>query len=177
MKKTGLLTLVCLALLIALPMAMQSDEGAKYLGSKKCKVCHSKADRGQYKSWAESVHAKAHESLKEGNKLDGKDHTADAECLVCHSTGYGKEGGFVSEAETPNLAGVGCESCHGAAGNYLKMHMTGKYTKDEFKAAGGIPPTEEVCVTCHNKKSPTYKEFKFDKTENVHESFPLKKPH
>jgi hypothetical protein len=49
------------------------------------------------------------------NLEPNKDYTADAECLSCHTTGYGQPGGFVSVAETPKLVGVQCEVCHGQA--------------------------------------------------------------
>ena len=175
MKKAVLLTCVCFAFVIGLQTAEEckKSKSAAYVGAKKCKMCHKQ----QYTSWAESIHAKALETLKKGNKLDGKDHMADKDCLVCHATGYGQESGFVNETDTPNLIGVSCEACHGAAGDYYKSHRTGKYTKDEFKAAGGIVPDAETCKQCHNKKSPTYKEFTFDKTANVHVHVALKKPH
>ncbi|UCE72390.1 MAG: cytochrome c family protein, partial [Nitrospiraceae bacterium] len=92
-------------------------EGADYVGVKKCKACHIK----QYKSWQKTTMAESFENLKQGVKveekkkagLEDKDYTADASCLKCHTTGYGQPGGFTSIADTPNLAGVQCESCHG----------------------------------------------------------------
>ncbi len=173
MKKMTLAAVVCLVLaLLLVPVAKSGDSA--YLGHKKCKMCHMK----QYKSWAKTVHAKALDTLKEGNKLDGKDHTTDAECLPCHVTGYGADSGFKNETDTPTLAGVTCESCHGAGADFLVLKKKNKaYSKAERDAAGVVAPGEKQCITCHNKKSPTYKEFKFTKEENVHVSVPLKREH
>jgi len=132
----------------------------------------------QYKSWEATSHAKALDTLKAGNKLDGKDHTADAKCLPCHATGVGADSGFKSEADTPTLAGVGCEACHGAGADFLALKKKNKnYSKAERDAAGVVAPGEKQCVTCHNEKSPTFKAFTFTKEKNVHVSVPLKKEH
>ena len=46
----------------------------------------------------------------------------DADCLRCHTTGFGRPGGFPEKglpAEHADLAGVGCESCHGPGGDHV----------------------------------------------------------
>ena len=57
--------------------------------------------------------------------------------------------------------GVQCESCHGAGGDYKSMSVM----KDRQKSidAGLIMPTEKVCRSCHNTKSPNFKGFNFKK--------------
>lgn len=48
----------------------------------------------------------------------------DPECLVCHTTGFNRQGGFISGKLTPDKANVQCESCHGAGrehANYPKV--------------------------------------------------------
>lgn len=73
------------------------------VGSTTCRGCHVP----EYSQWAGTAHAKAFATLeREGN--DGK-----AECLSCHTVAPGKPGGFVGYRETPQMAQVGCESCHG----------------------------------------------------------------
>lgn len=60
--------------------------------------------------------------------------------------------------------GVGCESCHGPGSAYKSrkiMKAISEGTEDGAKY-GLVTPTEETCVECHNKKSPTYKDFKFE---------------
>jgi hypothetical protein len=127
-----------------------------YVTNKKCKPCHGK----QTKSWQETKMAKAFDLLKPEEQ--GK-----AECLICHTTGYGKEGGFKRLEETPTMVGVQCEGCHGPGSVYYRV-MKDK----EKRVAGGLwEQNEAVCQTCHNKKSPTFKGFKFDKNVGIHEHF------
>ena len=124
-------------------------------------------------------------SAKTKAKLDpNKDYTGDATCLACHTTGYGKPGGFVDMATTPDMAGVGCEVCHGPGGTYLqKEHMSlqnKEYKKTALVAVGLVGQiTKEQCTACHNAKSPFFKEFKFEerKTKGTHEKFPMKYQH
>lgn len=172
--------------------ASRSDD-IEYVGSKKCKTCHIK----QYKSWKETKMAQALEVLKPGEAVEAKethgidpdsDYTADAECLQCHTTGYGKPGGFVSVDETPDLAGVGCESCHGAGGRYLETDLMSLKNKDHsfesVREAGLIyPVTEETCTSqCHNENSPFFSktepfDFEKRKSQGIHELIPLRYNH
>lgn len=163
--------------------------GHAYVGAKKCKVCHMK----EYNSWAETKMAKAFEQLKPGvaaeakkaAKLDpGKDYTTNATCLGCHTTGYGKRGGFVDIATTPDLAGVQCEMCHGAGGTYTQkeyMSLQNKeYKKADVVAVGMVGQVgKDQCSGCHNSKSPFFKAFNFEQRvkEGTHEKLPLKYKH
>ncbi len=160
-----------------------------YVGAKKCKACHLK----EFTSWSETRMAKSFELLQPGAsaeakkkaKLDpGKDYTADPVCLACHTTGYGKPGGFVSLASTPDLVGVQCEMCHGPGGTFTQkenMSLTNKeYKKADLVKLGLVGEiTKTQCENCHNPKSPFYKEFKFEerKAKGTHEKFPLKFKH
>jgi len=163
-----------------------------YVGSGKCKMCHMK----EWKSWSETKMATAFEALKPGQRAEekkaagldpDKDYSADAECVRCHVTGYGKPGGFTSIEATPGLVGVGCESCHGPGGTYIQkeyMSLQNKnYTRTEIVAVGMIAEiTEQQCVGCHNGDSPFVgPDYVFDfsvrKDEGTHEKFPLKYEH
>ncbi len=164
----------------------------KYIGVKKCKACHMK----QYKAWKKTKMFKSFDNLKPGVKaaektkagLDpNKDYTSDPECLKCHTTGYGKPGGFKSIAETPKLAGVQCEACHGPGSKFSKiMKKNKKFKLAEVKAVGWILPSEDEkgCMTCHGgdspfseKVDPKYK-FNFkERLEKTHEHFKLKYEH
>ena len=53
-----------------------------------------------------SRHSHAYETLNRVNKA------FDPECLSCHVTGWGENGGFISEVDTPKLKNVQCEVCH-----------------------------------------------------------------
>ena len=93
-------------------------------------------------------------------KLDPqKDYTHDEKCLGCHTTGYGKPGGFVSLEKTPDLVGVQCESCHGPGSEYLKegaMTLKNKdYKRADLLKLGLVAISAETCTgQCHNTKSP-----------------------
>lgn len=153
----------------------------------------------QYKSWQKTTMADSFENLKAGMKagektkagLDpNKDYTHDESCVKCHTTGYGKPGGFTSIEETPDLAGVQCEGCHGPGSEYSAVMKKNKkewkktgYTSEELKAIGLVIPSEDeaVCLGCHSSESPfnetvdpAYKfDFK-DRLEKTHEHYPLK---
>ena len=45
-------------------------------------------------------------------------------CYSCHTTGYGKPGGFTSVEETPELKNAGCEVCHGPGGTHVLRPKT-----------------------------------------------------
>lgn len=160
-----------------------------YVGAKKCKMCHLK----EYNSWAETKMAKVFELLKPGAgaeartkaKLDPtKDYTTDTLCLPCHTTGYGKPGGYVDQATTPDMVGVGCEMCHGPGGTYTqKEHMSlqnKEYKRAALVAVGLVHPVSKTtCEQCHNPKSPFFQPFVFEErvTKGTHEKFALKYPH
>jgi hypothetical protein len=174
----------------AIPAAEAADH--EYVGSNNCRKCHIR----EYRSWAETTMAKSFEVLKPGERaaektaagLDpAKDYTTDVECVRCHSTGYGKPGGFVDIKSTPNLAGIGCESCHGPGGTYLKdgyMTLENKeYKKADLVAVGLTDSvTEDLCTGCHNTDSPFVGDdyvfdFEANKDQGTHEKFPLKFEH
>lgn len=187
------LTLSLIAAGSVLSQDKTESQEYSFVGTKGCKKCHIK----QYKSWAETKMAKAYDILKPGERAEAKkkadldpekDYTQDAECLPCHTTGYGKPGGFVSLEKTPELVGVSCEMCHGAGSEYIKeqyMHLKNKnYKLAEVVQVGLISPVMgETCTSlCHNEKSPFFKkdepfDFEKRKTEGNHKLFPLKYKH
>jgi len=128
-------------------------------GRTACRRCHIK----QYRSWEATPHAKALETLPEESQ-------SDPACLQCHTTGYGVASGYTSVTDTPNLANVTCEACHGAGADY-KDRDTMK-DRDASVAAGLLIPDEATCMGCHNAESPTFSgEFDFEaaKAAGVHE--------
>jgi hypothetical protein len=167
-------------------------DAAKYIGAKKCKACHMK----QYKSWKKTKMATSFENLKPGVKAEAKkkagldpdkDYTNDPDCLRCHTTGYGKPGGFKSIEETPKLANVQCEACHGPGSEFKKiMKKNKKFKLEEVKAAGLIIPSEneQGCLECHGgdspfneKLDPKYKFVFKERLKKTHKHFPLKYEH
>ena len=182
---------VALASMFLTGAALAADDH-EYVGSRKCRKCHIK----EYRSWEKTTMAQSFEVLKPGARTEEKtahgldpqkDYTKDAECLPCHTTGYGQPSGFVDEKKTPDLVGVGCESCHGPGGTYLQdgyMTMENKeYKLEKLVAAGMVGEyTRELCDTCHNTDSPFVgDDYVFDyetkKDEGIHEIIPLKFKH
>jgi hypothetical protein len=89
-------------------------KNATYVGSDKCKKCHEEA----YKVWIDSPHAHAYKTLVEKAKPSLRQY--DGECVVCHVTGFGYQGGFTDEKQTPHLMNNGCENCHGPGSAHIK---------------------------------------------------------
>ena len=99
-------------LVFSCSMLLAQQAEFSYLGVNNCKMCHKKAEKGsQFSKWSEGAHARALETLK-GEKalkiaqeqgLETAPHEA-GECLVCHTTGWGKAGGYEilsAELNTP----------------------------------------------------------------------------
>jgi len=148
--RAPLIILVLTACAVAAFLALASSalvpavgqEGAKYVGSKACKMCHG----DQHKAWEEMKHSKAFDVLTEEQVKTGKDDKGRA-CVSCHTTGYGN-GGFTDVEKTPDLKNVGCESCHGA-GSLHKAAMLKAMATEE------VPEDKQIsksvgCVQCHN---------------------------
>ena len=178
--------------LVLITAFVSAAGAAEYIGAKKCKACHMK----EYKSWQETKMAKSFENLKAGVKADekkkagldpAKDYTADKDCLRCHTTGYGKAGGFKSLAETPDLVDVQCEACHGPGADFSQIMKKDKQFKlADVKGAGLMVPNEKEnnCMECHGGDSPFNEKvdakYKFDikdRLKKTHEHFPLKYEH
>jgi hypothetical protein len=147
--------------LLFIPCMLHAQE--KYVGVKMCKACHQSEKQGkQFDIWQKSKHAEAYKTLtgakaaviatEKGLK---KAANESPECLECHA--------ITSDVKlTPD--GVQCETCHGAGAAYKNMAVMKDKAKAmkaglaEFKDDAAI---EKLCKSCHNEKSPSYKEFKF----------------
>jgi hypothetical protein len=187
------LRLVALAsTLVLFFRASAQAKAPSYVGAKKCRMCHLK----QFQTWEQTKMAKSFELLRAGvaaeaktkaNLDSQKDYTHDEKCLGCHTTGYGKPGGFVSLEKTPDLVGVQCESCHGPGSEYLKEGgMTLKnreYKRAELLKLGLVAVGPGTCASlCHNTKSPFVgKDYVFDyekrRAQGTHEHAALKFQH
>lgn len=144
--------LIVLLIVFAASVAMTEEGENKYVGdnAKTCKMCH----KAQVEAWAEWPMASGWDKLSDEDK-------ANEACIPCHVTGYGEPGGFVSEKETPGLAGIQCEACHGPAGNHMKAPLTDKEARKNTVS----PPDEANCLQCHIEEgNPNFKEFVY-KTE------------
>jgi len=154
--------------------------GYMYMGAVKCKPCHNLPKTGkQFDKWSEGPHAGAYATLANeksqeiAKKMKIKDPQKAGECLICHITGYGVPDSLKSEKLTLE-EGINCEACHGAGEKYWPM----KIMKNKKLAMenGLIEPTEELCVSCHNEKSPTFIGFKYDEfVKKIDHSYPEEK--
>jgi len=117
---------------LSLVRSVSSQESANYVGNEKCSPCHSDI----HKSWQETRHAKAIDSLKKSGQ-EGL-----AACVKCHVTGYEKDGGFLDYELTPEMAGVQCEACHGPGGKHISNPMGDKPART---------PGEALCRECHTQ--------------------------
>lgn len=187
-----LMSLLLLGFVLVAGSPTSAQDEFAYVGVKNCKKCHLK----QWKSWSQTSMAQAYDKLLPGAATEAKvsagldpetDYTTDADCVRCHVTGYGKLGGFRSIEETPELAGVGCETCHGPGGTYTQdkyMSLKNKeYKKSEVVAVGMVDMVSaEQCVGCHNSESPFVVagyvfDFANQRDKGTHDHFPLKYKH
>jgi hypothetical protein len=140
----------------------QKELLGEYVGSEKCGTCHEES----YKVWKKSGHSKAWATLVNLNPP----RDFDPECIACHVVGWNPnsyfpyEGGFSSEAKTPQMVNVGCESCHGPGSNHCdaekgsdvelqrKLQKASVITKEESE--------KRQCVTCHDLDNSPDFEFK-----------------
>jgi hypothetical protein len=160
-----------IAVLVTLFSIGSVQEGThKYSGTKSCIPCHSGAKKGDMANiWKNSQHAKAFETLSspaalEVGKAKGIANPAESpECLPCHTLGKTVDASLL-DAKYAKEDGVQCESCHGPGADYKNAQVMKDHAKcvengmTEFKDEAAI---EAQCRTCHNEKSPTFKEFKF----------------
>ncbi|MES9996548.1 multiheme c-type cytochrome [Desulfovibrio aminophilus] len=109
---------------------------SSYVGSKTCAQCHEQ-EHSRFSKYSKKAH-----SWKSIAVMRKKLTTQELQgCYDCHTTGHGKNGGFVSIEQTPDLADVGCETCHGPG----SVHAASGDPKD-------IRRTPELadCQICHN---------------------------
>ncbi|MDR1125966.1 MAG: cytochrome c family protein [Deltaproteobacteria bacterium] len=145
-----------LNLILIFSLAPGAGAAAGYVGSATCGSCH----QGEYRVF-QSASKKAHTRRQVEKllpKLSGEEQTT---CFSCHATGYGKPGGFVSYAQTPELGDIGCETCHGPGAAHVALQRRDADTEAEVAETGESSgaavispllvrrPATEVCQDCH----------------------------
>lgn len=98
-----------------LPGAARGEPAKTYMGAEACGACHEK----EYKNFM--AHSKKSHSFKTVAAM--KKRLTEGEfqkCFECHTTGYGKPGGFRSESETPHLKDLSCEVCNGPGSKHAE---------------------------------------------------------
>jgi hypothetical protein len=113
----------------------------RYETSEACRKCHP----AEYRAWQKTRHARAYESIKKARRQD------DPECILCHTMGYGRPGGFASMAKTPGLGRVTCQACH---------VVTSDHADRKIKPEPKINIHSRLCMSCHGPvQSPDFDYF------------------
>jgi peroxiredoxin/nitrate/TMAO reductase-like tetraheme cytochrome c subunit len=125
---------------------------AQHVGSEPCRDCHE----SEYETWAAGPHAAAVATLSKAGK------NSNADCLACHTTGFGRPGGFPRDGvvESHNdLARVGCESCHGPGGEHVKQDAVriGNIVSLGDKCDSCV--ILQICGSCHDEANDPGFEF------------------
>jgi hypothetical protein len=128
--------------------AMNSNKYS-YVGNSKCRLCHRNFFLGRKKD----PHDHAMESLAISN------NEKNSHCLMCHSTGHKMPSGFVDMEQTPRLANVQCEGCHGPGNVHIQMaqdkakNETKRFSGGGFLAGVDNPQVlKKMCTSCHTKR-------------------------
>jgi hypothetical protein len=130
---------------LALESPARASSQKAYVGSETCMQCHET----EYENY--SKYAKKASSYGSIEKMKKGLTAAEIEtCYTCHTTGYGKPGGFVSAETTAHLKNAGCEVCHGPG----SVHAESEDPEDIVADV-----SMESCLACHN--SERVENFKF----------------
>lgn len=118
--------------------AMDSGE-YKYTGNLKCRLCHRDFFLGRKKDVHEHTFRES---------IAKTDYEKEADCLACHTTGFGVPTGFVDKDKTRKLANVQCEGCHGPGSKHAKLDGPGGFL------AGQDRPhiLKKMCIGCHTDR-------------------------
>jgi hypothetical protein len=145
------------------------ESGGAFVGSIGCKSssCHGGAgpQRSQYITWSrQDFHTKAYavllnsrsERIAEGLGISGA--PTSARCTVCHSPLQSVAPSRLTATAHPD-EGVSCETCHGAAGGWLRGHTRTDWTYNTRVAAGmrdlrSLYVRAAACVACHQNLAP-----------------------
>lgn len=121
--------------------AMASNE-YHYVGNDKCRLCH----RDFFIGRKHDLHDHSLEYITSSEYRDNP------RCLVCHTTGYGTPSGFMSVEETPRLANVQCEGCHGPGSNHLKIASLKKTGGGLLAGIDNHERLKKMCKACHTSR-------------------------
>lgn len=126
------------------PSPPQPTSELLYVGAEACKPCHADI----YARWAKTGHERAF------RRMSGDDQQR-AECLTCHVTGTADQ--IAQERDSASHPGVQCERCHGPGRHHAENAGTAPPALEGVRRA----PGEDVCLGCHNDKSPRFRGFVF----------------
>ena len=145
------------------------ESAAAFVGSIGCKSssCHGGAGpkRSQYGTWSrQDFHTKAYAVLlnarseRIAESLGIAAAQSSARCTVCHSPLQSVAPNRLTRTAQP-AEGVSCETCHGAAGGWLRGHTRPDWTYNTRIAAGmrdlrNLYVRANACVACHQNLGP-----------------------
>lgn len=164
--KVGLAALLLAPLAVAQPLPEADDRVHEGVASCASTVCHGRVNAddeatvwlNEYRVWLrQDYHSRAYRTLmtEQSQAIAAKlglpaAHTADL-CLDCHADNVPAE----RRGERFQIDdGVGCEACHGGAGDWLESHAESG-TSHADNIAKGLYPTDqpqaraELCLSCH----------------------------
>jgi len=140
------------------------ENGPEFVGAIGCRSssCHGGAGpkREQYTIWSrQDYHAKAFAILTDARSariaetVGGGDPPNNSRCTVCHSPFRSVAPTRLASTAHPD-EGVSCESCHGAAGAWLRGHTRPDWTYAMRVSAGmrdlrSLYVRANTCVACH----------------------------
>lgn len=110
------------------------DDRYSYYPDQFCNDCHT---------ISEGIHNNSFHSVRDKG----------AECLVCHTTGFGTKTGYNSETRRDEMKNIGCTQCH--------KIPNGTNFQDQFHNVIEVMPS--TCKECHIK--PHVKEFHYYKSK------------
>jgi hypothetical protein len=106
-----------------------------------CAKCH----QAEFKAWSATRHAGAYEPIRKSGRAD------DPECILCHTMGFGRAGGFISIDKTPDLGRVTCQACH---------PVTSDHVEKKVKPEAEFRINSRLCMSCHGPvQSPDFDYF------------------
>lgn len=153
------------AIFLAASAAHGGETSAKFLVANSCanSSCHGGGgqNQNQFLVWSlKDFHSQrpaatltTARAKQIADALQIKDATADARCTTCHAPLHevpeNRRGEDFKASE-----GVSCESCHGAAENWLRSHTRTDYTRADRTAVGmrdlqNLYVRANTCVACH----------------------------
>ena len=161
--------ILCSCTVVAKDARQRQETGGAFVGFIGCKSssCHGGAGekRSQYITWSrQDFHARAYavlinsRSARIAETLGLAEAQTSARCTVCHSPLQS-----VAQARLAPMAhpdeGVSCESCHGAAGSWLRGHTRTDWNYNTRVAAGmrdlrSLYVRANACVACHQNLAP-----------------------
>jgi len=130
---------LCLVVLACLLGPLSAAAENSYVGTEACKECHE----NEYSTFTKFA-KKAHSDQSVQIMASDLSQEELAECYGCHTTGYGKPGGFISHEKTPQMADAGCEVCHGPGHDHVDSGGDPELIKGKL--------TLKDCEGCHNEE-------------------------